>query len=164
MVERDHQDRLGLLFQGDDLVRLGERGGQRLLHQDVLAGPQRGQADLGVQVVRGRDDHQVKLWIGQQLGVVVGRLLDPVRLRQLGRRADRHAGHGSQPYSGVTRGRGRVTAPHDARPDDADTDRSRVSVQDHLPGRRDCRRLCGNRLHRGYGSAMIKVKHVEEDG
>jgi hypothetical protein len=45
---------------------LGSVDGEGLLHQHVLPGPQRGQGVLGVQVVRGRDVHDVDLGISQE--------------------------------------------------------------------------------------------------
>ena len=46
--------------------RVGGRHGQRLLAQDVLAGPSRGDRPLGVEVVRQRDVDRVDVGVGEE--------------------------------------------------------------------------------------------------
>ena len=55
------------LGHGQQFARLRRVGGERLLHQDVLAGLQTHDALLGMQAVRGGDVHQIHLRVGQQL-------------------------------------------------------------------------------------------------
>jgi len=61
----------------DHLLRLSCVQRQRLLAQDVLAGPGRRDRPLGVEVVRQRDVDRVDLVVGQQVLVRAMRLRDP---------------------------------------------------------------------------------------
>jgi hypothetical protein len=55
----DHQLHPGRRSRVDHLLRVEHRRGHRLLHQDVLAGVQRPQADLGVALRCGGHQHRV---------------------------------------------------------------------------------------------------------
>ena len=71
----------------DHPLGVGRGQGQRLLAQDVLAGPRRGDRPLGVEVVRERDVDGVDLRVGEErlVGAVDAR--DPVPLGDRGARA-----------------------------------------------------------------------------
>ena len=122
MVERCHRRDAGLLHGGDHLVGVGQAGGQRLLHQDRLAGLGGLDGDRGVQVVRGGHDHQVDVGTPEQGAVVVGGHLRAVAARDLVRGGVGDARHPDQPGARVSGHHRRVRRAHHPRPDHRDTD------------------------------------------
>src|SRR6266508_3387255 len=81
----------------DQSITLRERRRQRLLEQDILAPLQRGDADLGVKVVRNDDVHDVDVRARQQLAVTeihlgVREVLASGGRRRLAAARDRHEG------------------------------------------------------------------------
>jgi hypothetical protein len=69
-VEADHQRHARLVDAAADRVRILERQRERLLDEDVLAGGERGEHDLGVRLRRDEDADGRDVRIGQQLRVV----------------------------------------------------------------------------------------------
>ena len=93
--ERLHQPDAGVRAGLDHPLRVGRGHGQRLLAQDVLAGPSRGERPLGMEVVRQRDVDDIDVGVGEErlVRAVGGRdaelVGDGARLGRVPRR-DRH--------------------------------------------------------------------------
>ena len=119
--ERLHQQHARPRAQASTIaLRLGRGQRQRLLAQDVLAGPRRGDRPFGVEVVRQRDVDGVDVRVGEQRLVRPvdrgmpsrrGRLAGPARLARRDARAPRCAatagGPGSPSPSRCSRSTGR---------------------------------------------------------
>ena len=105
--ERLHQQDARLPAGVDHPLRLGRGHRERLLAQDVLAGPGRRDRPLGVEVVRQRDVDGVDVRVGQQRLVRAVRARDPELAGDpagAARLAGRDAEHLAASASGAGRG------------------------------------------------------------
>jgi hypothetical protein len=94
---RLHDEDAGRAGERDHLRRAGRRGGERLLHQQRLAGPERSQREGVVLGMRCRDVEDVDLGVGEDLGVGPVRPLDAVAGREGSRAVGGSGGHGRHP-------------------------------------------------------------------
>ena len=72
----DEQDAPGAPARLDDLLRVGDRGGDGLFEEDVLAGLEGGDGGLGVLVPHGADGDGIDLRIGEHVVVVAVEFFD----------------------------------------------------------------------------------------
>ena len=112
------------------LVDPRQRDLERLFHDDVLPGPDRGQGGLQVGAARGGDGHDVEAGLGQQF-------LDPGRAEgsavPLGKLSGFRRvppGHSHEAGAARFRDRPRVVVGNEADPDDAKTDGSREGIHE----------------------------------
>ncbi len=143
----DHQQHAGLLAGFDHPIRGGEVRGDRLFHEDMLAGRGGLQRDRFVHLRGQADVDHVDVRIGEEfVDGLVGRHLGQIHLTSGRTEVALQAGPVAGPFFGVAAGdrgdlaaaellgRREVRVPHEAQADDADTDHAGLQNRQCVDG------------------------------
>ncbi len=125
----DHEGQVALGRLLDQQPRLEGRGRDRLLDEDVLAGPERVDRDLEMRAHRGRHHDGVDLRIRDEVAPILVELGGGIALARPGEGRGRLVGDGGEPaLLGLRRAAGEIRPPI-AVADDSDGDHVRGSPQ-----------------------------------